>query len=137
MAFNVKSQWARTVARHVLSKPAGNRDGISGFWVSSVPRIQNERIFRMAYLDDRRFVFEAEIDAGGTHVMQQSRFDEYLEHELLKRSQSYHPMELAQLRRDIQDCINRGRIVVAFRNARAFAGDAGDTGRNPIWYTDD
>jgi hypothetical protein len=137
LAFNVKSRWTRTVARHVFSKAKANRDGISGFWVASVPRIQNERIFCIACLDDRRFVLEAEIDAGGTHVMQQSRFDEYLEYELLKRSQNYHPMELAQLRREIQDCINRGRIVVAFRNARAFAGDAGDTGRNPVWYTDD
>src|SRR5262249_22195706 len=116
LAFNVKSKWARTVARHVLSQPVGSRHGFSGFWIASVPRVQNEGIFRMAYLDDGQFVLEADIDATGTHQMTQSRFDEYLEHELVKRSQSYHPMALNQLRNDIQDCINRGRMVVAFRN---------------------
>ena len=137
MAFNVRSKWAHTVAHHVLSKPAGTRDGISGFWIASVPRIQNERIFRMAFLGDSRFVLEAEIDASGTHVMQQSRFDEYLELELLKRSQSDHPVELAQLRREIQECIDRGRIVVAFLNARAFTEETRYRERNPVWYTND
>ncbi|PYS20755.1 MAG: hypothetical protein DMF72_20075 [Acidobacteria bacterium] len=137
MAFNVKSIWTSTVARNVLSKPAGMRHGMTGFWVASVPRIQKERIVRMAYLPNRRFVLEAEIDAGGTHVMAQSRFDEYLEYELLKRSQGGHPLPVAQLRNDIQTCINRGRIVVAFRNARAYSGNADESGRNPIWYTDD
>lgn len=137
MAFNVRSEWARTVARHVMSKPAGRRHGISGFWTASAPRVQGERIFRMAYIPDRRFVLEAAIDPQGTHVMTQSRFEEYVEHEWLKLSQNHRALPLDRIRRDVQTCIDRGRIVVAFRNARYYAGDIDIAGRTPFWYTVD
>jgi hypothetical protein len=133
MAFNVKSTWALALAG--LSRP--NRDGISGFWRASLPRVQNERIYRLAYISERRFVLEADIDSERTHIMVPDRFDEYLEHALLKRSRNPRLVDLDFLRRAIRKYINQGRIVVALRNARPISGDAGETRRNPVWYTPD
>jgi hypothetical protein len=123
------------LAGHILSRP--NRDGISGFWRASLSRVQNERIYRLAYISERRFVLEADIDSEHTHVMVPDRFDEYIEHALLKRSHNPRLVDLDALRRAIRKYINQGRIIVALRNARPIYGDAGDTGRNPIWYTPD
>ncbi len=135
MPFNVKSHYALAVCKNVLSKPGGNRDGITGFWKASLHRVQNELVVRVAYLPDRRFVFEADIDADATHIMVSSRIDEYIEHECLKRSQTHSVLPLDAIRQEMREAIAQGRIVVAFRNAHAFQGNIEHTGRNPIWYT--
>jgi len=135
VTFNVKSRYALAVRNHVIALPAGHRHGITGFWAASAWRVQNERLVRIAYLHDRRFVLEAEIDAEGTHVMVQGRFDEYIAHEVVKRADERLPV--VELRREIQNCIDRGRIIVAFRNARAIDGDIEYSGRNPVWYSEE
>jgi hypothetical protein len=135
MAFNVKSEWADALASHILSRP--NRDGISGFWRASLSRVRNERIYRLAHLRERRFVLEADIDSERAHRMVPDRFDEYLEHALLKRSHNPRLVDLDYLRRAIRKYTNQGRIIVALRDARTISGDPGETGRNPIWYTSD
>ena len=134
MAFNVKSTWAVTLANHILSRP--NRDGISGFWRASLPRVQSERIYRLAYIPERRFVLEADIDSERTHTMVSDRFDEYVEHAVLMRS-GPGIVDLESRRRAVRKYIDQGRIVVALRNARPISGDTGETGRNPVWYTRD
>jgi hypothetical protein len=135
MAFNVKSSWAVPLANHILSRP--DRDGVSGFWVASLQRVRDERIYRLAFITERRFVLEADIDSERTHTMVPDRFEEYLEHALLKRSHNPRLVDLDYLRSAIRKYINQGRIVVALRNARAISGDSGETGRNPVWYTRD
>lgn len=135
MAFNVKSHYALAVCRSVLSKPVGERNGITGFWKASLARVQDELVVRVAYLPDRRFVFEADIDADATHIMVSSRIDEYIEHECLKRSLSHSVLPLDAIRKEMREAVEHGRIVVAFRNARAFQGDIDHTARNPVWYT--
>jgi hypothetical protein len=89
----------------------------------------------MAYLPDRRFVLEADIDADATHVMVSSRIDEYIEHECLKRSQTHSLLPLDAIRKEMREAVAHERIVVAFRNARAFQGDIEHPTRNPVWYT--
>ena len=135
MPFNVKSNYSLAVCKNVLSKPVGKRNGITGFWKASLPRVQNELIVRVAYLPDRRFVFEADIDADASHVMVASRIDEYIEHECVKRSQAHSLVPLDAIRKDMIAAIAGERIVVAFRNARVFQGDIEHTARNPVWYT--
>lgn len=135
MPFNVKSNFALAVCKGVLSKPVGKRDGITGFWKASLRRVQDELVVRMAYLPDRRFVLEAEIDPDATHTMVSSRIDEYIEHECLKRSQTHSVLPLDAIRKEMIEAVEQERIVVAFRNARAFHGDIEHTGRNPVWYT--
>jgi hypothetical protein len=135
MAFNVKSEWAATLANHILSQP--NRDGISGFWRASLSRVQDERIYRLAQIPRQGFVLEADIDSERTHVMVADRFDEYVEHALLKRSRTAQIVDVDFLRRAIRKYIDRGRVVAALRNARPISGDTGETGRNPVWYTSD
>jgi hypothetical protein len=124
VAFNVKSTWAVALADHILSQP--NRDGISGFWVASLPRAQNERIYRLVYIPERRFVLEADIDSERTDVMVPDRFDENVEHALLKRSRIARLTDVDALRRATRKYIDQRRIVVALRNARAISDDAGE-----------
>lgn len=80
-------------------KAGRKRDGITGFWKASLPRVQNELVVRVADLPDRRFVFGADIDAEASHVMVASRIDEYIEHECVKRSQAYSVLPLAAIRK--------------------------------------
>jgi hypothetical protein len=104
-------------------------------WPTGLSRVQKQGLMRIAYMPDRRFVFDAEIDPDGTHIMVPERMDEYMEHELLKRSQTNEALKLDVIRSELEQCIKQGRIVVAFRNARAIHADTGYTGQNPVWYT--
>ena len=135
MAFNVKSNYALTVCESILSKPPANRHGITGFWIAALRRVQDERLVRLAYMPEHRFVLEADIDAAGTHVMVRSRLDEYIEHELLKRSRESEPQSMDNIRAVLQRCIDQRRLVVAFRNARPLDGDINHAGQNPVWYS--
>lgn len=137
MTFNIKSRFALAVSENALARPIGRRHGTTGFWVASLRRVQNERLVRMAYMPEHRFVFEAEIDADLTHVMTLTRIDEYIEHEYLKRLNSKEVLSSDGVRNEIVRCIEQGRIVVAFRNAHAFDGATEHTGQNPVWYTED
>lgn len=51
------------------------RHGVTHFWLASLKRVQDERLIRIAYMPDRRFVLEAEIDGEATHVMVAERLD--------------------------------------------------------------
>lgn len=135
MALNIKTQYALAIRDHVLALPPGHRNGITGFWVAALNRVQSETIIRIAFMNDHRFVMEADIDPRGTHVMVRERIEEYLDHERLKRRD--HPLPDAEMLQKVQNCTNGRRIVVAFRNARAFDRDIHYVGRNPIWYTAD
>lgn len=135
MALNIKTQYALAIRDHVLALPPGHRNGITGFWVAALNRAQNEAILRIALLNAHGFVLEADIDPEGTHVMVPEPIEEYLDHERLKRRD--HPLPDAEMRQTVENCIRGGRIVVTFRNARAFDGDPHHVGRNPIWYTAD
>jgi hypothetical protein len=137
MAFNIKTRYALALRDHVLARPPGHRNAITGFWVAGLKRVQSEPIVRIAFLDTHQFVLEADIDVPGTHVMIPGRIEEYLDHERLKHqaTELLNPEMRLQMRLCVQRCIDAGRIVVAFRNARAIDGDMDNNGRNPIWYT--
>ena len=137
MAFNIKTRQAHSLWAELEAKPEIDRDGFSGFWKASLERVRGERIVRVADIDSRRFVFEAEIDPAETHTMTMARFNEYRAHEEVKAVDAAYAASLGPLDRAIRDCIAQGRIVVAFRNARAADGELDHVGSNPIWYTDD
>jgi hypothetical protein len=137
MSFNVKSRLADAVVDSVLAKPSGSRHGITGFWRASLDRVRNERILRIGTLHGRHFLLAAEIDPIATHVMDPKRLDEYVEHEILKHSKDKEPHSIQAARAHVQECVEKGRIVVAFRNARAFTEEFKGNGRNSIWYEED
>ncbi|WP_216916393.1 MULTISPECIES: hypothetical protein [unclassified Synechococcus] len=134
MSFNVKSWLVDAVVDSVLAKPSGSRHGITGFWVASLDRVRSERILRVGTLHGRHFLLTAEIDPDATHVMDPKRFDEYVEHEILKHSKDKVSYPIQAARAHVQECVEKGRIVVAFRNARAFTEDFRSNGRNSVWY---
>lgn len=137
MPFNVKTRRAMALWESLLAKPAGQRHGATGFWRASLPKVRAERLLRVAYLPERRFVFEADIDPHGTHTMTSSRIEEYLEHERFKLSGFDPSKSIDQIVEEIRGCIAQGRIVVAFHDARPFDRGIGYTGQNPLWYTSD
>jgi hypothetical protein len=137
VSFNVKSRLVEAVVDSVLAKPSGSRHGITGFWVASLDRVRHERILRIGTLHGRHFLLAAEIDPIATHVMDPKRFDEYVEHEMLKHSNDKDPFSIEAARAHVQECVEKGRIVVAFRNARAFTEEFKNNGRNSIWYEED
>ena len=141
MAVNIKFDQALVVCKSVLSKPVGERDGITGFWHASLPRVQGQSLIRIAAMRRRRFVLEAEIDPEGSHMMTPERMEEYINHELLKRSLNLHglsPDEVRKARDKIREILRPcDRIVIAFRNARPLDGVIEHLGKNPIWYTSD
>lgn len=137
MSFNVKSWLADAVVDAVLAKPSGSRHGITGFWLASLNRVLNERILRIGTLNGHHFLLAAEIDTIATHVMDPKRFDEYVEHEILKHSKDKDSLSIQAARTHVEECIEKGRIVVAFRNARAFTGGFKSNGRNSVWYEED
>ena len=120
MSFNVKSWLVDAVVDSVLAKPSGSRHGITGLWLASLDRVRNERILRIGTLHGHHFLLAAEIDPVATHLMDPKRFDEYVEHEMLKHSRDKDSCSMQAARAHVQECVEKGRIVVAFRNARAF-----------------
>mgnify|MGYP001809604615 CR=1 FL=1 len=137
MSFNVKSWLVDAVVDSVLTKPSGSRHGITGFWIASLDRVRSERILRVGTLHGRHFLLAAEIDPDATHVIHPKRFDEYVEHKILKRSKDKDSYSIEAARAHVQEGVEKGRIVVAFRNARAFTGEFKSNGRNSVWYEDD
>ncbi len=137
MTLNIKSNFALTIAQEALRRSAGERHGITGFWVASLHRVCNERLLRIAHMPQRVFVLEAEIDADATHIMVPERMDEYTEHERLKRAQLNRTLAIDDIRAEMNRCIDQGRLVVAFRNARAIDVHVEHTNRNPVWYTEE
>jgi hypothetical protein len=137
MSFNVKSWLVDAVVDSVLAKPSGSRHGITGFWRASLDRVRNERILRIGTLHGHHFSLAAEIDPDATHVMDPKRLDEYVEHEILKHSKDKVSFSMEAARAHVQECVERGRIVVAFRNARAFTEAFKSNGRNSVWYEED
>ncbi|WP_094584968.1 hypothetical protein [Synechococcus sp. BO 8801] len=137
MSFNVKSWLVDAVVDSVLAKPSGSRHGITGFWRASLDRVRNERILRVGTLHGRHFLLAAEIDPIATHVMDLKRLDEYVEHEILKHSNDKDSYSIEAARAHVQECVEKGRIVVAFRNARAFTEAFKSNGRNSVWYEED
>ncbi len=137
MSFNVKSRLAESVVDAVLVKSSGSRHGITGFWRASLNRVLNERILRIGTLNGHHFLLAAEIDPIATHVMDPKRLDEYVEHEILKHSKDKDSYSIQAARAHVQECVEKGRIVVAFRNARAFTGGFKSNGRNSVWYEED
>jgi hypothetical protein len=137
MSFNVKSRLAEAVVDSVLAKPSGSRQGITGFWLASLDRVRHERILRIGTLHGHHFLLAAEIDPIATHVMDPKRLDEYVEHEILKHSKDKDSYPIEAARAHVQECVEKGRIVVAFRNARAFTEGFKSNGRNSVWYEDD
>lgn len=137
MSFNVKSRLVGAVVDAVLAKPSGSRHGITGFWLASLDRVRNERILRIGTLHGHHFLLAAEIDPVATHVMDPKRLDEYVEHEILKHSNDKDSHSIQAARAHVKECVEKGRIVVAFRNARAFTGGFKSNGRNSVWYEED
>ncbi|MCP9850766.1 hypothetical protein [Cyanobium sp. Morenito 9A2] len=137
MSFNVKSWLVDAVVDSVLAKPSGSRHGITGFWLASLNRVRNERILRIGTLHGHHFLLAAEIDTDTTHVMDPNRLDEYVEHEMLKHSKDKDSFSIQAARAHVQECVEKGRIVVAFRNARALTGEFKSNGRNSVWYEED
>jgi len=137
MSFNVKSRLADAVVDAVLAKPSGSRHGITGFWLASLDHVRKERILRIGTLHEKHFLLAAEIDPIATHVMDPKCLDEYVEHEILKHSKDKDSYSIEAARTHVQECIEKGRIVVAFRNARAFTEEFNSNGRNSIWYEED
>ncbi|MCP9826965.1 hypothetical protein KBZ19_00470 [Synechococcus sp. L2F] len=137
MSFNVKSWLVDAVVDSVLAEPSGLRHGITGFWLASLNRVRHERILRIGTLHGHHFLLTAEIDPIATHVMDPKRLDEYVEHEILKHSKDKDSYSIEAARTHVQECIEKGRIVVAFRNARAFTEGFKSNGRNSIWYEED
>lgn len=137
MSFNVKSWLVDAVVDSVLAKPSGSRHGITGFWRASLDRVRKERILRIGTLNGNHFLFAAEIDPIATHVMDPKRLDEYIEHEILKHSNDKDSYPIEAARAHVQECVEKGRIVVAFRNARAFTEAFKSNGRNSVWYEED
>jgi hypothetical protein len=136
VTFNVKTRFALTLRDTVLSKPPGQRNAVTGFWVASLARVQDEQLVRIAYLPDSRFVLEADIDPAVTHLMVRDRMDEYIAHELLKRSRETSPVSMDWVKSELEKCIDRRRVVVGFRNARPIDGPIENHGQNPVWYSD-
>lgn len=137
MSFNVKSWLVDAVVDTVLAKPSDSRHGITGFWRASLDRVRKERILRIGTLNGHHFLLAAEIDPDATHVMDPKRLDEYVEHEVLKHSKGKDSYSIEAARAHVQECVERGRIVVAFRNARAFTEAFKSNGRNSVWYEED
>ena len=141
MTVNIKFNQALAICKSVLSKPAGERHGITGFWHASLRRVQDQRLIRLADMPHRRFVLEAEINPAGTHVMVLERMEEYIDHELLKRSlklDGLSPDERVKARDNVREILRHcDRVVIAFRNARALNGQIEHGGKNPIWYADE
>jgi hypothetical protein len=137
MSFNVKTEFAATLRQAALAKPPNARIGVTGFWVASLRRVQESGILRIADLHDKRFVLEADIDAATTHIMVPERLDEYIQHELFKRSQQKSTISMQQVITTLQRCILKGRIVVAFRDARPIDRPTNHTTQNPVWYTEE
>ena len=137
MSFNVKSWLVDAVVDSVLAKPSGSRHGITGFWRASLDRVRKERILRVGTLHGRHFLLAAEIDPIATHVMDPKRLDEYVEHEILKHSNDKDSYSIEAARAHVQECVEKGRIVVAFRNARAFTEAFKSNWRNSFWYEQD
>ena len=137
MAFNIKTRQAHALWAELEEKRAEERDGFSGFWRASLERVREQRLLRVADLDSRRFVFEADIDPAATHAMTMARMDEYRRHEAVKAVDAAYAASLGPLDEAIRRCIAQGRIVVAFRNARAIDDVMEHSGSNPVWYTED
>ena len=141
MTVNIKFNQALAICKSVLSKPAGERHGITGFWHASLRRVQDQRLIRLADMTHRRFVLEAEIDPAGTHMMVPERMEEYIDHELLKRSlnlDGLSPDEVHKARDKLRQLLRPcDRIVIAFRNAHVLGGEIEHRGKNPVWYTED
>jgi len=137
MSFNVKSRLADAVVQAALSKPAGSRSGCTGFWKASLRRVLEHRHVRIATLDGHRFLLIADIDPENTHVMHPGRLSEYLRHEALKQSLQKKPLSPQEAEVKVKECIVQGRIVVAFKNARAISGALESTTRNPVWYEEE
>ena len=133
MAFNVKTRLAQALWQVLQERPAGQRHGTTGFWLASLERVRSQGVVRVADLPSSRFVFEADIDPEGTHVMSASRMSEYLEHFRI-RTLSGQPLEEPP-DATIHRCLAQGRIVVVFRSARPHDGPMNHTGQNPVWYT--
>lgn len=137
MSFNVKSRLADAVVQAALSKPAGHRHGCTGFWKASLKRVLEERYLRIATLNGHRFLLLAEIDPEGTHTMQPERLGEYIEHEFLKQSLEQTPLSQSEAEAKVKERLVQGRIVVAFKDARAISGSIETTSRNPVWYEEE
>jgi len=150
MAMNIKFEDADAVAvcSAVLSKPAGERDGITGFWRADLARVKNEHVIRLADMSRRCFLLEAEIDSEDTHRMDPKRREEYIDHEIVKkqiRLERLSPDERRTARdkiwnNNLQPCVDGKplpRVVIAFRNARPLSGEIDHLGKSPIWYTKD
>ena|SRR5437667_4623871 len=141
MAVNIKFDRALAVCKSVLSRPPRERHGITGFWHASLRRVRNQRLIRLADMPHRRFVLEAEINPAGTHVMVLERMEEYIDHELLKRSlnlDELSPDEVHKARDKLREILRPcDRIVIAFRNAHVLGDEIEHRGKNPVWYTED
>src|SRR5690349_16094009 len=87
MAVNIKFEHEDAVAvcNRILRKPPEQRHGITGFWRVDLNRVKNERVLRLADMNHRRFLLEAEIDPQGTHRMDSDRREEYINHEVIKK----------------------------------------------------
>ena len=136
MPFNLKTRFGVTLRDVVLSKPSGQRNGVTGFWIASLNRVQDEQCVRIADLLERRYVLEGDIDAAATHAMVPARIDEYIAHEMLKRSRDTERVSMDWLKAQMDRCIEQGRLVVAFKNARPIDGPIEHSGQNPVWYSD-
>ena len=137
MVFNVKTRWAAGICAHVLALPAGQRNWSSGFWTASVASVQGAQTIRIACMRRRLFLLEGVIIRAEVHQMCVERMHEYLALERVKRSCDPTPVSDDELLVKLHDCIQRGRIVVPFCDARIMNLPLTNTGRSPFWFTDD
>jgi len=103
------------------------------FWVRNFSADGNR--FRGTIANTPRIV--RNVKAGQQIEFSRADIFEYVEHELLKHSRDGVPRPLDDVRALVRGCIEQGRVVVAFRNARATDVETGHVAQNPLWYSID
>ena len=133
MYFNVKSNVARAVCEHILLQPNAKAHPSTGFWRASAAHVLEQRYVRIACMEQRIFLLEAEIDPQTTHIMTRDRVDEYVEFERIK----FPNVSLDNARNTVLRCIDQNRIVVGMQKARPINTPLLNLGKNPVWYSGD